>query len=63
MLNSPCVFSLQSSHRKFWGYTVSIPFRQVIESELKSVNPDMKPMFFEALNKEGSINEQVSSML
>ena len=32
--------------------------RQVIESEIKAINPDMKPIFFDALNKEGSIAEQ-----
>ena len=30
----------------------------MIESEIKAINPDMKPIFFDALNKEGSIAEQ-----
>jgi hypothetical protein len=33
----------------------------VIESELKAVNPDMKPIFFDALNRDGSISEQTIS--
>ena len=33
----------------------------MIESEIKAVNPDMKPVFFDALNKEGSISEQTSA--
>jgi len=35
---------------------------QAIESEIKTVNPDMKSVFFEALNKEGVINEQAISV-
>jgi hypothetical protein len=31
--------------------------RQVIESEFKGVSVDMKPAFFESLNKEGRVNE------
>jgi hypothetical protein len=49
----------------YWGQVkwreLFLFFRQVIESELKAVNPDMKPIFFDALNRDGSISEQTIS--
>ena len=30
----------------------------MIESEIKAINPDMKSIFFDVLNKEGTIAEQ-----
>lgn len=35
--------------------------RDAIESELRSVTTDMRPLFLQALSQDGAINEQVIS--